>query len=163
KSKSTVEGCQNARQGSTSLCRRPSSTLAGCRFFKRFIVPMNLPGREDGKTEQLPARGGLSWRTLPSSPKSTPAQQETLTTTAGGSLCQRTRKAKAGRGRANCAKRLECVGLPALSNDPVLAKAGASSRTYSASKVIHRWLGEPGLAHPQPPVNNFGAAAIYAW
>src|SRR5208283_809922 len=57
-------------------------------------------------------------------------------------------------GRANCAKRLECAGLPhemfqpmalpgpapviswgepALSNDPVLAKAGASSRTPNAS------------------------------
>src|SRR5208283_2028679 len=54
-------------------------------------------------------------------------------------------------------------GEPAFSNDAVLAKAGASSRTYSASKVIHRWRGEPGLAHPQPPVNNFVAAAIYAW
>src|SRR5437899_1260549 len=32
-------------------------------------------------------------------------------------------------------------------------------QAYSPSKVIHRWRGEPGLARPQPPVNNFGGGA----
>src|SRR5437879_13877477 len=39
------------------------------------------------------------------------------------------------------------------------AKAAEHSRTYSPSKVIHSWRGEPLFTHPQPTVNNFGVAA----
>jgi hypothetical protein len=39
------------------------------------------------------------------------------------------------------------------------AKAAEDSRTYSPSKVIHSWRGEPLFTLPQPAVNNFGVAA----
>ena len=39
-------------------------------------------------------------------------------------------------------------------------KAVVAARTYSSSKVIHRWRGELGFALPQPTVNNFGGDKI---
>src|SRR2546430_6790390 len=39
------------------------------------------------------------------------------------------------------------------------SKAAEHSRTYSPSKVIHRWRGALLFTHPQPTVNNFGVAA----
>jgi hypothetical protein len=50
-------------------------------------------------------------------------------------------------------------GLPALLHHPSRPKAGASSRTYSSPKVIHRW--RQGATHrpPPPSVNNFGGGA----
>ena len=42
---------------------------------------------------------------------------------------------------------------------PRKSKAAEDCRTYSSSKVIHRWRGERGFTSPQPTVNNFGGGA----
>ena len=39
------------------------------------------------------------------------------------------------------------------------SKAVEDYRTYSSSKVIHRWRGERRFTPPQPTVNNFGGDA----
>jgi hypothetical protein len=61
-------------------------------------------------------------------------------------LCARTREAFGVR------------GIPPLLNILRPSKAGGIPRTYSPSKVIHRWRGEPLITAPQPTVNNFGGA-----
>ena len=42
---------------------------------------------------------------------------------------------------------------------PAFEQRQQAGRTYSSSKVIHGWRGEPSGSSPQPTVNNFGGGA----
>jgi hypothetical protein len=60
----------------------------------------------------------------------------------------------------NRSARSVCVELdPAFGPPHAARQRQQAGRTYSSSKVIHGWRGEPSGSSPQPTVNNFGGGA----